>query len=268
MFLEVDDTSIYYEISGTGQPIVFIHAGVADSRQWNNEFEYFAADNHVIRYDLRGFGKSKSTDSNYNDLHDLTMLLDHLNLDQTMIMIGCSMGGGLALDYAIENPNRVAALILVCSAPSDLRLDIPAPEKFKLVAAAEKAGDLDLVAELETQIWFDGGRDTNTVDQDMRRLAYDMNRLALSLDETSSGERLPNREGGSVGRLKELTIPIMAIIGAYDIPYMHAAFDFMVKAQPDLQAVTIGDAAHLPNMDQPLEFRRVVSEFIQDIRVG
>lgn len=262
MFVNIDNASIYYEIAGAGQPIVFIHAGVADSRQWNNEFNFFASKYQVIRYDLRGYGKSEPAEGEYNYLKELALLLDHLKLDQPVVLIGCSMGGGLALDFAVEHPGRIAALILVDAAPSGLEFDVPQPEKFKLVDAAEEAGDLDLVAELETQIWFDGDRDTDTVNQEMRELAYNMNRLALANDALELGTRLPNTKSSTIDRLGEMNMPVLAIVGAQDIPYMHAAFDFMAGTISGLSAVKIDDAAHLPNMDQPVEFRKVVSQFL------
>ena len=57
-YADIDNARIYYETAGEGMPLVMIHAGVADSRQWNNEFDFFAQSCQVLRYDVRGFGKS------------------------------------------------------------------------------------------------------------------------------------------------------------------------------------------------------------------
>ena len=53
-FISIHNAKLYYEVAGMGTPLVMIHAGVADSRMWNNEFAYFAQSNQVIRYDMRG----------------------------------------------------------------------------------------------------------------------------------------------------------------------------------------------------------------------
>ena len=261
--LEHNNATIYYETAGSGQPIIFIHAGVADSRQWNNEFERLSDRFHVIRYDQRGFGKSEPVDGEFSFLDDLEGLLDHFNLDQPVTLVGCSMGGGTALDYALHAPDKVRALVIVDSAPSTLRLDVPKPEKFKLVDEADKDGDLELVCELETQIWFDGNRETSSVDQKMRKLAYDMNFIALQQEAKELGTQRPNLEAPAANRLAEIKIPVLAILGANDIPYMHAALEFLKEHISGIQTATIQDAAHLPNLDQPEEFEKLLVEFIE-----
>ena len=265
--LEVGNAAIYYETAGSGQPILFIHAGVADSRQWTNEFIHFSKSFNVIRYDMRGFGKSEPADGEFTHLDDLVALMEHLNIDQPVILVGCSMGGSTALDYALEEPGKVRALILVDSAPSGLQIDLPTPAKFKLVEEADKAGNLELVAELETQIWFDGDRETSSVDQEMRQLAYDMNLTALHHDAKELGTRLPNSETPAIERLGELQIPVLAIVGENDIPYMHAAADVLATKILKFRQVTIENAAHLPNLDQPDEFQRVLAHFIESVPV-
>src|ERR1041384_5493228 len=134
-FAPINNARIYYEIAGEGEPFVMIHAGVADQRQWNNEFRYFADRFHVLRYDMRGYGKSEPVDGEFSHLGDLTALLDYLHLDQPVILMGCSMGGGIAMNFALTQPLRTKALIMVGSGPTGLQLDVPTLDKF---AKAEK----------------------------------------------------------------------------------------------------------------------------------
>src|SRR4030065_358546 len=167
--------ALYFEIAGDGQPLVMIHAGVADSRQWESEFTYFASRFRVVRYDLRGYGKSEPVDGEFSHLQALIGLLDYLHLHQPLILMGCSMGGGLAMNFALEQPSRARALVMVDGGPAGLKLDVPSPP---LAAEAEKGyteGDLDLVAEAETRIRFDGsGREASHGRQEMRSLGYQM----------------------------------------------------------------------------------------------
>jgi len=260
---EINGAHIYYETAGEGQPFVMIHAGVADSRQWNNEFPHFASGYHVLRYDLRGYGKSAPVEGDFSNLGDLEALIDHLHLEPPLILMGCSMGGGLAMDFALSHPSRVSALIMVGSGPSGLELDIPFPDKFAEAEKAYKAGDLDRVAEIETQIWFDGeGRSPEMVNQEMRRLGYDMNRLALANEARELGKRLPDLAPPAAGRLGELQVPVLIIVGANDLPYIRAAGDFMADKLPSARKVTIDNAAHLVNMDQPAQFRDLLTDFL------
>jgi pimeloyl-ACP methyl ester carboxylesterase len=194
---------------------------------------------------------------------DLVALLDHLELRQPVALMGCSMGGGLAMDFALAHPERVRALIMVGSGPSGLTLDVPQSEKFAEVERAFTAGDLDRVAELETQIWFDGeGRSPDQVDQKMRLLAYEMDRLALEHEVKGLGKRLPNIDLLAFDRLAGLQIPVLIIVGAQDEPYSHAAADYMLEKLPAARKVIIQDAAHLPNMDHPAEFQEIVRGFL------
>lgn len=262
-YINIENARLYYEIAGSGTPLLMIHAGVADSRQWNNEFTYFSQSNQVIRYDMRGYGKSEPAEGEYSHMSDLISLLADLGIDVPLVIMGCSMGGRLAMDFALSYPSKVKALIMVDAGPSGLELDIPASPKFADVEKAFEAGNLDLVAEIETQIWFDGtGRSPEQVNQKMRKLLFDMNRLALSYEVKDLGKRLPDTETRAVDRLADLEIPTLVIVGAHDTAYTLAAADYLEEKVKLARKVIIEDAAHLPNMDQPHEFQRIVKEFL------
>lgn len=265
-YADILGARIYYEVSGQGQPLIMIHAGVADSRQWNGEFARFSDRFRVVRYDLRGFGKSEPVDADYRHIQDLEALLAFLEIKAPVVLMGCSMGGGLAMDYALANPGKVKALIMVDSGPSGLKLDVPPHPKADEAEAAYEAGDLDLVAELETQIWFDGmGRKPGEVDPQMRALALEMDRQDLAHDAKQLGKRLPDAETPAAGRLQELKIPVLIVVGEHDIPFIQAAADFMQDHLASAKSVAIPDAAHLPNMDHPGLFQDEVLAFLNDI---
>lgn len=262
-FVSIDNAKLYYEVAGAGTPLVMVHAGVADSRQWDSEFTYFSQSNQVIRYDMRGYGKSEPVDGEFSHMSDLVSLLDTLGVHEPIVIMGCSMGGGLAMDFALSHPSRVKALVMVDSAPSGLELDVPTPAKFAEAEKAFESGDLDLLAEIETQIWFDGmGRTPEQVNDTMRKLLYEMNRLALSHEVKGLGKRLPNTETPAFDRLERLGMPVLIIVGSHDTPYILAAADYMKEKIKSADKITIEDAAHLPNMDQPQEFQNIVEQFL------
>lgn len=265
-FAEINNARIYHEIAGDGTPLVMIHAGVADSRQWSNELDHYASRFRVLRYDMRGYGNSEPVDGEYSHLRDLISLLDHLHIDQPGVLMGCSMGGGVAMNLALEQPSLVRALIMVDSGPPGLTLDVPPPPKAAEVEKAFEKGDLDMVVELETQLWFDGtGRESTQVNQEMRRLVYEMNHTALIHETKQLGTRLPDTEVQAVDRLNELAIPVLVIVGEHDTPYMLAAADFMTNKIPLARKVVINDAAHLPNLDHPDVFQKGVNDFLESV---
>jgi pimeloyl-ACP methyl ester carboxylesterase len=263
-FVNIGNARLYYETAGQGVPLVMVHAGVADSRQWNNEFTFFGRNYQVVRYDMRGYGKNEPVDGEFSHMDDLVAVLSALGLHDPVVLMGCSMGGGLAMDFALTHPSRVRALIMVGSGPSGLELDVPSSPKFADVEKAFEAGDLDLVSEIETQIWFDGtGRTPEQVNQAMRKLVYEMNRQALAHEVKQLGKRLPNAQIPAFDRLNDLQIPVLVIVGAHDTPYILAAADYMVEKIPSARKVIIEDAAHLPNMDQPEKFQAIVTNFLE-----
>jgi len=265
-FIESGKAKLYYEEAGEGTPFVMIHAAVADHRQWNNEFATFAQQYHVIRYDMRGFGKSEPAEGEYSALGDLTALLDGLGIRQPAILMGCSMGGGTALDLTLEAPKRVKALIMVDSGPGGLELDAGEPESLAEAEKAYKAGEYERVVEFDAQGWFDGKRRTDQVSPEMRKLFCEMDRLALSHEVKGLGKRLPNLPTPAYKRLAEVSAPVLVIVGAQDTDYQLAAADYLMEHVEGAQKIVIDDAAHLPNMDHPEEFAKVVSTFLAKVK--
>jgi pimeloyl-ACP methyl ester carboxylesterase len=99
----------------------------------------------------------------------------------------------------------------------------------------------------------------------MRQLAYEMNRLALGHEAKGLGKRLPDAQIPAAGRLSELPMPVLVVVGEHDIPFILAAADYMAAEIPSARKIIIQDAAHLLNMDQPQEFRRIVGAFLDDV---
>lgn len=265
-FANINNAQIYYETAGKGTPLVMIHAGIADSHQWKNEFINFAQNYQVVRYDMRGYGKSEPVEGDFSHMSDLISLLDILELYGPLIMLGCSMGGGLAMDFALAQPARVKALIMVDSGPSGLKLDLPTLAKFAEVEKAFDNDNLDLVAEIETQIWFDGmNRTSDQVNQEMRKLAYEMDRTVLSHEIKQLGKHLPNTDVPAFDRLTEIDFPLLVIVGAHDTPYILASADYMLERIPSAQKAIIEDSAHLPNMEQPYRFQEIVKSFLNGL---
>jgi pimeloyl-ACP methyl ester carboxylesterase len=101
----------------------------------------------------------------------------------------------------------------------------------------------------------------------MRQLAYEMNRNALAHDAKRLGKLIPATDVPAAGRLNELNMPVLVIVGAHDTPYILAAADYMMEKLPSAQKVVIDDGAHLPNMDHPELFRRILTKFLDGLPV-
>jgi 3-oxoadipate enol-lactonase len=262
-FADVNGARLYYEDAGEGHPLVFVHAGIADSRMWDGQFAAFAGHNRVIRYDLRGFGKSKMVRGDFSHTRDLLALLDFLNVDSAYI-VGCSMGGGTAIDLALAYPERVAALITVCSSPFGFKYEGEQPPLSHEIAAAYEAGDLERASENEVRLWVDGpSRTSDQVPAAIRDLVREMNLIALQNEAAEPGDNQPI-EPSAANRLGEINVPSLVIIGELDNPKAVVSGEWLASHIPGAQRVVMA-TAHLPSMEQPAEFNRVVMEFLRSI---
>lgn len=264
-FAEVNGARLYYELAGDGEPLVMLHAGVADCRMWEAEFAAFSRSHRTLRFDMRGYGRSLPVEGDFNLQADLEALLDTLGIAEPAILMGCSMGGGLAIDYALDHPGKVAALILVGSAPRGFESDADGPDElFAQSEAAFAAGDVERVAELDMRIWFDGaGRSSEAVNVEARRKAYAMAKLVTEHELTGVGTHVRKTVATpAADRLHELNMPALIVIGENDLPFLHLAADFMRERLPKAKMARIADAGHLPNMEHPRKFQTALRDFL------
>jgi pimeloyl-ACP methyl ester carboxylesterase len=260
---EVNGARIYYEVAGEGEPLVLVHAGIADSRMWEGQFAAFAERYRVIRYDMRGFGKTEMVDGPFSHHEDLCALLDALGVERAHL-VGCSMGGGAVLDFALEYPERVGDLVLVGSAIGGFSPDFGPPKEWDELVAADEAGDLERVSELEVRMWVDGpNRSPEDVDAAIRDLVREMNLIALKTEDAGLGEEW-EPEPPAADRLHNVHAPTLLIVGDEDQPRIFAAADLLERELPNERKVVMHGTAHLPNMERPEEFNRLVLEFLQD----
>lgn len=265
-FAELNGTKFYYELAGEGEPLVFIHAGICDSRMWDDQFAAFAEHYRVLRYDWRGAGKTAVADVPYAYHDDLQALLKHLNIPKAHL-VGCSMGGTIAIDFTLAYPEMVASLTAVNSTPSGLKLDEPPPPQWELAETAFEAGEWEKASELEVQIWVDGPQRTpEQVDGRIRDKVRAMNLINLRQEALEMGEERPLTPPASQ-RLGQIFQPALIINGDLDMPRIGKAADFMAAAIPNSQRATIVGTAHLPSMEKPAEFNQIVLEFLAEQRI-
>ena len=262
-FLDVQGAPLYYEVAGTGFPLLLIHAGVADSRMWDDHFQAFALQYKVIRYDLRGFGKSSVPAGAYADHEDVTALLKYLDVSRAHI-IGNSFGGLVALDFTLAHPEMVSSLVLVAPSVSG-REEISADVRHfaKEEEALVEHGDLAEASELNVRMWVVGpGRKVDQVDPLVRQRIYDMQYHAFTVPIPDEVENIP-LVPPAITRLSEIQIPTLLMVGEYDIQDKHELIKQLAEEIPQAQEIVIRDAAHIVNMEQPEEFSRIVLGFLK-----
>ncbi|HEY1386957.1 MAG TPA: alpha/beta hydrolase [Ktedonobacterales bacterium] len=267
-YIEQADGRLYYEEAGEGEALVLGHAGLVDSGMWDPQWKAFAKQYRVIRYDMRGFGKSDPAPSPRNRRNDLMQLLQSLGVKRAALL-GCSMSGTIMLDFALEHPEMVSTLVIVSSSPSGYQPEgDPPPELMEMFPAA-KEGNTARVSELQMRLWIDGPtRQPEQSNQDVRQRAAAMNRIPVERGTFFTADLQPvdPLTPPAIDRLGDVHIPALIMAGALDYPTTIRAADIMAEGIPGARKHLFTSSAHLPNMEEPDEFTQVVLDFLAGIQ--
>jgi 3-oxoadipate enol-lactonase len=264
-FLDTQGAPLYYEVAGTGHPLLLIHSGITDCRMWDDQFQTFAQQYQVIRYDLRGYGKSTVPSGKFANHEDVTALFDHLGIKQAHV-IGISIGGLIALDFTLAHPDKVTSLVL--GAPDVSGRESSSADVSRFAEEEEallERGDLNGATNLNLRMWLDVPRRTpDQVDPTVRQRIYEMQYHAFTVQIPAEAEEFPLKPP-AITRLAEIHVPTLLIVGEYDIPEKIELVGQLVAEIPNARQIVISDAAHIVSMEQPEEFTRVVLDFLAHI---
>ena len=255
---------IAWEADGRGDPLVLLHAGIADRRMWDPQWAAFAGRYRVIRYDARGFGESGPPDGPWAHHRDLAGLLDELDIRRAHLL-GASLGAGTAVELALDRQAAVASLVLV--APGGALFTEPTAELrdlWRAEGAAVRAGDLDAAVEVNLRGWVDGPqRPPSAVDPETRAAVAAMQRRAFEVatwdDEAAPEEALEPPAGQ---RLGELSLPVLALAGDEDQPIVTSVARRIRDEVAGARVETWPGVAHLPSLERPDAFERLVLDFL------
>jgi 3-oxoadipate enol-lactonase len=273
-FAEVNGTTLYYEIAGTGHPFVLVHGHLLDRRSWDDQFAVFAQRYKVIRYDQRGFGDSGliAKGESYSDRQDLYELMKFLSVESAYMM-GVSGGGALAIDFTLEHPEMVDALIPVTAGVSGFQ---PSEEMLKkhpdvvrmytsLREAFEKH-DITRAVEISLELWTDGpGRLPGRAASDVRERVREMTTRNWERPDDEAQAETPAvpLEPPAIGRLSKIGVPTLVILGALDAPN---PLEQLAAEIPGAKKVIMAETAHHPFMEKPAEFNQIVLDFLGSLK--
>jgi len=263
-YAEVDGGRLYYETSGKGPALVLIHAGFLDSRMWNTQVQLFSENYRVIRYDVRGFGKSDVARTKFSDYKDLHGLLDHLRV-KTASLVGVSNGGRIASDFAVEYPSMVNNLVLVSPGMSGYKSSGPEEEKMWEEFDAQMKPQEDAVREgraadtvaMDVTTW--GSAQTPAKRERITQIAMDNFHVQV---ENPWKLQVPP-EPRTWHRLSQIRAPTLLIIGDRDVAPQIVMVDNIHSHIRGSKKVLIKGADHIVNMSKPDEFNRTVLEFLR-----
>jgi len=256
----VAGTHLAYEVVGLGPCVVLIHGFTLDGGMWDAQIDALAERRQVVRYDMRGFGRSAVPgETRYSPAADLKALLDYLHID-TATIIGLSLGGGVALDFALSYPDSTSALVLV---------DAMVDGWDWSSAWNESVG----------AVWATG-RESGIAAAKEQWLALPLFQPALQQPEAGrrlkqmvsdySGWHWRNKDPqqrlhpSTLQRLADITAPTLIVIGERDEPDFRAMADVFAQAIPHSRKVVMPGVGHMTNMEDPARFNAIVGDFLDE----
>jgi pimeloyl-ACP methyl ester carboxylesterase len=258
-FAEVNGTRLYYEVAGSGDPVVLVHAFTLDTRMWDDQFAVLARDFRVIRYDARGFGKSAPPvpGEAYSNADDLAALLDHLDARRAHV-VGLSMGGRFALDYAVTYPDGLRSLVVIDGVIGGWQWS---REWLSAYAPIVDAGRKRDVAQAKS-LWlglplFATARAQPPVGARLKQMVDDYSGWHFVNQNPERAVSPP-----AVGRLGAIRAPTLVLVGERDLPDFHRMSERLERDIPGARRATIAGAGHMANMETPDEVNKALGGFL------
>jgi len=257
-FLQINGAQIYYEQAGAGDCIILIHGFALDTRTWDRQFDVFAEHYRVVRYDLRGFGKSDLPTGPYSTLDDLQVMMDQLGIEKATL-VGISLGGSLAIEFALTYPERVAGLVL---AGSTLRgypfsdayitafLSCRKTARFQgLDAVREELANCPLIATIARQ---------SANFAPVKTMIKDYSCFHLLNHDPHKVFHPP-----AMTRLSEVACPVQILVGQEDVQDIRATAELLEREIKQARLAEIPNVGHIVNLEAPKQFNDIVLDFVR-----
>jgi pimeloyl-ACP methyl ester carboxylesterase len=252
----VEGGSLYYTVEGRGEPLVLVHGGFMDHRMWEPQRKSFSKEYRVIRYDMRGHGRSPASTAPYDPAADVAALLDHLEIPAAHIL-GISMGGSFAIDFAILYPQRTRSLVVAEPGLSGHKWssDVIGTMRSVRQAFTESGRDAAIRTFMERPV-FASARN--------KPKAYEMIREQLEANLSMEARPMKPMEPPAIDRLREIKAPTLVIVSTLGGPDSRAIRDLIARDVPNARQATITDSGHMMNLEQPEQFNAMVLSFLRE----
>ena len=262
-FAEVNGTLLYYEASGSGDPLVLIHGFSLNHRMWDDQFEPFARQYRVIRYDVRGFGRSAlPTDRDYAHADDLRALLDYQGISHAHIL-GLSMGGGISLHFAEKYPEAVDSMIVSGSVAGIYEWSQTWATKgfgAPMRARAKEAGIKAANEFLKVQPVFAPALEQPDVAARLLQILDDYPGWHWVSDDPMHSADPPAQEN-----LESISAPSLIIVGEREPPRAFETAENLQRRILNARTAVIPGAGHICNMEAPGPFNEAVLGFLSSL---
>jgi len=242
---------IAYDVRGSGAVVILLTGSNLDRRMWDHEAAWLSKTHAVVRYDLRAHGESDTATKPFSMLGDLIGLMDELKI-QRATLIGLSAGSTIALDAALDHPDRVERIVLAGPAPTGYVPKTPLPFVTDLMAAL-KAGDYQKIPDilLATSVFAVPPEKQALV----RQMVTENDRLWMV------NRALVQMPKPSLDRLESVRVPTLILVGDQD-EFQREPAEILAQRIPGAHIVRIKGGGHLLNLTSPAEFQAAIAAFL------
>jgi 3-oxoadipate enol-lactonase len=258
---DLNGTRLYYEVAGQGAPVVLVHGLGLDTRMWDGQVDPLADRYRVIRYDVRGFGKSAlPTGAEFRHADDLRALLDYVGATKAHVL-GLSMGGRIALHHALLYPDATSSLTLVDSALDGFEWSEQWEASLEAIAEhAQQAG-----AKAANEMWlrhelFAPARERSECRAQLERIVGESSGWQWLNESPARGIDPPGAD-----RLSEVRVPTLVVVGERDLPDFQRIADRLASGIPSARKVVLNGVGHMSNMENAEEFNSIVLTFLREL---
>jgi pimeloyl-ACP methyl ester carboxylesterase len=251
-----DEAKLYYEVRGKGPVVVLVHDGLLHGAAWDRQWDALSSSYKLVRYDRRGYGRSSLGRKPYSDVDDLARLVRHLELSPATL-VAASAGGNLAIQYTLAHPAAVARLILVGPVVSGLAYSdhFRGRNRAAFRPLAERGDVKETIANWVKDPYLTA-TGNNAAKARLREL------LEASPHNLTGPGNLQKPSPPAIGRLAQIQVPTLILVGESDIPDVHAHCGAIQAGVPGAKRVVMTGAGHLPFLERPDEFNRLVLDFV------
>lgn len=255
--LEVPGGELYYEVAGEGIPVVLVHGLALDTRMWDDQVPALGDIATVVRYDVRGFGRStRDASTPYSNAGDLWHLLDHVGIDHA-VLVGLSMGGRVVVEATLAAPERVRALVLLDAVLDGVPWDADSARGMDAIGEELRAGGLDAAKAtwLRHGFFAPARRDPDVA----RRLTAIVDYYS-GVNWTSADPHEPHPRTREL--LPTIAAPTTVVVGELDVPCFREMAEELADRIPDARLITVPDAGHMVNMEAPETVNALLREVL------
>jgi pimeloyl-ACP methyl ester carboxylesterase len=264
-YIDIGQIYTYYEMAGQGEPVILIHAHSVDCRMWDAQFAELAKHYKVVRYDMRGYGKTDMPVEGLNFSHaqDLHKLMWFLGIPKAHL-VGLSLGAFVAVDFLALYPDEVLSITAVAGGIRDSG-QIPTEERQKKLASIEavkKQGVEAYKKQWLEMIMSACGPHKKEIRPQMKQMIN-----CWSAWQVLHIEPPRELDPPVTVRLKAKRpcVPVLILIGRNDSHRSISSGQALAEILPKARVQYLPDAGHFSNMETPMEFNKVLMDFLASV---